>query len=178
MIQDVLFYTAFVFAVISTGLVVLSRNPLYAVLYFVLSLFSVAIIFFLLGAPFAAMLEIIVYAGAVMVLFLFVVMLLNLGKGPPSDDLAQPTRHQLFLPAALAGGLLIEIVGCLFYPPFQGARAYMLTPAELGMALYQRNYLGVELASIVLLIGIVGGLYYGRGAAEPRQGEGGNHGTP
>ena len=78
-----LFYIAGVVAVISTIAVVLQTNIVHALLYMVVSLLSVAVIFYVLGAPFAAMLEAIVYAGAIMVLFLFVIMMLNLLSKKP-----------------------------------------------------------------------------------------------
>ena len=77
---EICFYVAAAVAVLSTFLVVTGKNPVHALLYLVVSLFAVAMIFFTLGAPFAGALEIIVYAGAIMVLFVFVVMMLNLGE--------------------------------------------------------------------------------------------------
>ena len=76
-----LFYLAAAIAVLSTVMVITRLNAVHALLYFIVSLFAVALIFFLLGAPFVAALEVIIYAGAIMVLFVFVVMLLNLGRG-------------------------------------------------------------------------------------------------
>ena len=77
--MNVLFYIAACIAVISTLMVIIQLNPVHALLYLVVSLLSIALIFLLLGAHFAAALEVIVYAGAIMVLFVFVVMMLNLG---------------------------------------------------------------------------------------------------
>ena len=81
-----LFYIAGVIAVISTLAVVLQTNIVHALLYMVVSLLSVAVICYVLGAPFAAMLEAIVYAGAIMVLFLFVIMMLNLGQHTRDEE--------------------------------------------------------------------------------------------
>ena len=75
-----LFYSGAAVAVIATLLVIVQTNVVHALIYLVLSLLSVAVVFFSLGAPFVAILEAIVYAGAIMVLFLFVVMMLNLGQ--------------------------------------------------------------------------------------------------
>ncbi len=77
--MTVAFYLAGVVAVIATLLVVTRRNTIHALLYLVVSLFAVAVVFYTLGAPFVAALEVIVYAGAIIVLFLFTVMLLNIG---------------------------------------------------------------------------------------------------
>ena len=76
----ILFYIAAIVAVISTLCVILQSNIVHALIYLILSLLAVAVIFYVLGAPFAAMLEAIVYAGAIMVLFLFVIMMLKLNK--------------------------------------------------------------------------------------------------
>ena len=78
--EVVLFYIAASVALMSTVLVVTRLNASHALIYLIVSLLSIAIIFFLLGAPFAAALEVVIYAGAIVVLFLFVVMMLNLGR--------------------------------------------------------------------------------------------------
>ncbi|MEC8867937.1 MAG: NADH-quinone oxidoreductase subunit J, partial [Pseudomonadota bacterium] len=75
--MESLFYIAAVTALASTVSVVTAKNASHALIYLIVSLLSVAVIFFLLGAPFAAALEVVVYAGAIVVLFLFVVMMLN-----------------------------------------------------------------------------------------------------
>src|SRR5512143_3367274 len=77
--MNVLFFISAAIAVISTMLVITRLNAVHALLYMIVSLLAVAFIFFLLGAPFIAALEVIVYAGAIMVLFVFVIMTLNLG---------------------------------------------------------------------------------------------------
>ena len=71
------FYVAAVVAVLATAMVITRANAVHALLYLVVSLLAVAIVFYVLGAPFAAALEVIVYAGAIMVLFVFVIMMLN-----------------------------------------------------------------------------------------------------
>ncbi len=88
------FYFASGIAVVSTLRVVTNTNPVHALLYLIISLISVAMTFFALGAPFAGVLEVIAYAGAIMVLFVFVVMMLNLGPASvqPGARLAQ-ARH-------------------------------------------------------------------------------------
>ncbi len=73
------FYVSALVAILSTVLVITRLNVVHALLYLIVSFFSVALIFFALGAPFVAALEIIIYAGAIMVLFVFVIMMLNLG---------------------------------------------------------------------------------------------------
>ena len=77
--MTVLFYISAVIAVMSTAMAITKLNAVHALLYLIVSLLAVAVIFFCLGAPFVAALEIIIYAGAIMVLFVFVIMMLNLG---------------------------------------------------------------------------------------------------
>lgn len=165
MILTVLFYIAFVISVSSTGMVVTSRNPVHAAIYLILSLFGVSIVFYCLGAPFLAFLEIIIYAGAIMVLFMFVVMLLNVASAPPVEPPGHPRRKLVILPIVFALILLCEIVACFFVSPPMSGRGVILTGPEIGLALYNKHYLGVELASLILLIGIVGGMHLGRAAS-------------
>src|SRR5574341_2112047 len=77
--MDLLFYISASIAIISTILVITRLNAVHALLYLIVSLLAVAIVFYTLGAPFVAALEVIIYAGAIMVLFIFVMMMLNLG---------------------------------------------------------------------------------------------------
>ena len=78
--MNLLFYISAVVAVVSTFMVITRARIVHALLYLVVSLLAVALIFFTLGAPFVAALEVIIYAGAIMVLFVFVIMMLNLGS--------------------------------------------------------------------------------------------------
>src|SRR5882757_7838262 len=84
--MEIAFYLAAAVAVISTIMAVTNANPVHALLYLIVSLLAVAMVFFAIGAPFAGILEIIVYAGAIMVLFVFVVMMLNLGPATTEQE--------------------------------------------------------------------------------------------
>ncbi len=83
--MELTFYIAAAVAVVATVLMLTRLNVVHALLYLIVSLLGVAVVFYVLGAPFVAALEAIVYAGAIMVLFLFVVMMLNLGKRTAED---------------------------------------------------------------------------------------------
>jgi NADH-quinone oxidoreductase subunit J len=146
-----LFYIAAVVAVIATVLVVTGRNLVHALLYLVISLFAVAVVFYTLGAPFVAALEVIVYAGAIMMLFLFAVMLLNLHADSP---LRVPRRAWLG-PVILVAVLLAEVVYALSVEtqPLAGAE---IGPQAVSEALYGPYVLGVELASMLLLAALIG----------------------
>ena len=104
------FYISAVLAVVSTVLVITRVNAVHALLYLILSLLSVALIFFALGAPFAAALEVIIYAGAIMVLFVFVVMILNLGPRATDQERRWLSPRNWVGPIVLAGILLGEVV--------------------------------------------------------------------
>ncbi len=167
MLAAFIFWSAAVIAIGSTLAMLLSRNPFYAVLYLIQSLFGVALIFYTLGAEFLAVLEIIVYAGAIMVLFLFVVQMLSPGSGPTSDhDLQRPSIGQSALPILFAVVLLAATALALFKSGSLISAAGHVTydAKSLGIALFRSHYLGVELASLVLLIGMIGAMHLGRAA--------------
>jgi NADH-quinone oxidoreductase subunit J len=150
-----LFYLAAAIAAISTVAVIVQTNIVHALLYMILSLLSVAVIFYALGAPFAAMLEAIVYAGAIMVLFLFVIMMLNLGQSS-SDRERQMLGRKIWLgPGVLSAILLFQLLRVIF------TNAAEFQPVEIGvhevgLSLFGPYVLAVELASILLLAGLVG----------------------
>ena len=146
-----LFYIAAVVAVLSTLMVVTRRNLVHALLYLVISLFAVAVVFYTLGAPFVAALEVIVYAGAIMMLFLFAVMLLNL----QADSPLRVPRTAWLGPAILVAVLLAEMVYGLTLEtqPLAGAE---VGPQAVSEALYGPYVLGVELASMLLLAALIG----------------------
>src|SRR6185369_1840756 len=104
--EQTIFYILAATALIATLLAITEKHPVHAILYLVTSLFAVAVIFYLLGAPLVAAFEVIIYAGAIMVLFLFVIMMLQLGK---PETLVTP-RLSDWWPALLLVGALIGSV--------------------------------------------------------------------
>ncbi len=157
-----LFYVAAIVAVISTLMVIVEYNPVHALLYLIVSLLSIAVIFFLLGAPFAAALEVIIYAGAIMVLFVFVVMMLNLGPRTAEGERSQHPARVWFGPFLLSAALLAELV----YVLLRGGGPVGLRevgPKEVGMALFGPYLFAAELASMLLLSGLIGAFHLGRG---------------
>jgi NADH-quinone oxidoreductase subunit J len=164
------FYTAAVVALISTFMVITARNAVHALLYLIVSLLSVALVFFLLGAPFVAALEVIIYAGAIMVLFVFVIMMLNLG--PQSTQLERQwlTPGIWVGPAILTAILAAELLYVLGRGQIRSSDIQVVTPKQVGIALLGPYVLGVELASLLLLAGLVGAYHLGR---RERTGEGG-----
>ncbi len=149
-----LFYLAGAIAVISTCAVIVQTNIVHALLYLILSLLSVAVIFYVLGAPFAAVLEAIVYAGAIMVLFLFVIMMLNLGQHTREQERGWLTARVFVAPAIMAAlllGQLLNVMSELDYDiGFTRVDVF-----DVSALLFGPYVLAVELASILLLAGLV-----------------------
>ena len=168
--MTVLFYIAAAVAVIATGMVITRLNAMHALLYLIVSLLAMSLVFFTLGAPFIAALEVIVYAGAIMVLFVFVIMLLNLGSETIRQERGWLDIRMWRGPGLLAAILLVELVYA-----FQNIGAWprgdkVVVPKEVGLALFGPYLLGVELASMLLLAALVGALRLTRRSGE----EGGN----
>ena len=158
------FYVASAVAVASTALVVTRRSAMHALLYLVVSFLAVALVFLAMGAPFLAALEVILYAGAIMVLFVFVVMLLNLGPTAVSGEGRLLARGMWSGPAVLAAVLLVELAWALGGPGLPPRGAQPVGPKQVGIALFGPYILGVEIASFLLLAGLVGACHLGRAA--------------
>jgi NADH-quinone oxidoreductase subunit J len=160
--MNYLFYISAFIAVIATVLVITRSNAVHALLYLIVSLLAVALVFLALGAPFVAALEVIIYAGAIMVLFIFVIMMLNL-----SAEAAREER-QLLQPAIWRGPTLLcvlltaELLYLLLGERLRLSPAPMVPPKQVGVALFGPYVLGVELASMLLLAGLVGAFHLGR----------------
>lgn len=161
MMESILFYITATVAVVSTLMVITRLNAVHALLYLILSLLAIAIIFYLLGAPFAAALEVIVYAGAIMVLFVFVVMMLNLGQQTIAQEQAWLKPTMWLGPSLMAVVLLAELIFIFFQG--QGVGVVNLVDAkQVGILLFGPYLLAVELASMLLLAGLVGAYHLGR----------------
>ena len=160
--MNIVFYTSAAVALLSTLMVITRRNAMHALLYLIVSLLAVAVVFFTLGAPLAAALEVIVYAGAIMVLFVFVIMMLNpaVGAGDPA------ARAQLLRacagPALLALVLLAELIYVLAQSGGAHPSAVPVDPKHVALSLFSPYLLGVELASILLLAALVGAYHLAR----------------
>jgi NADH-quinone oxidoreductase subunit J len=163
----VLFYTAAAVAIVSTVLVITRLNAVHALLYLILSLIASAVVFYLMGAYFAALLEVIVYAGAVMVLFLFVVMLLNLGQRTIEQERAWLQPGGWRGPALLSGLLLAELIWMLSTGDGVDT-GHVVSSKEVGIRLFGPYVLAVELASMLLLAGLVGAYHLARRGESPR----------
>jgi NADH-quinone oxidoreductase subunit J len=142
-------------------MVITRLNAVHALLYLIVSLFSVAVIFFILGAPFAAALELIIYAGAIMVLFVFAVMLLNLGNESKPEEKKLLNMRIWIGPGILSLVLLVQLLIILLSSSTIGITPETVSPKEVGISLFHKYLLGVELAGMLLMSGIVGAFYLG-----------------
>jgi NADH-quinone oxidoreductase subunit J len=159
----VLFYLSSVIALLAAAMAISRRNAFHALLYVVVSLLAVAVVFLTLGAPFAGALEIIVYAGAIIVLFVFVVMMLNLGPSAIRREDGFLTPKMWIGPGILSSALLFELMVILLRGNGAGATGAAIGPKEVALSLFGPYLIGVELASFLLLAGLVGAAYLGSG---------------
>jgi NADH-quinone oxidoreductase subunit J len=175
--SQIIFYLFATFAVVSAALCILQRNPVSAALWLVSTMFSLAAIYVLLDAQFIAAIQVLVYAGAVMVLFLFVIMLLNLGQA--SSDIRGPSS--VAATVVIVGLLVIELFALWRYTPRRLASEISQTPAfadpatvfaagqvaqqetaargvvgGIAAPLFQVYLVPFEITSILLLAAIVG----------------------
>jgi NADH-quinone oxidoreductase subunit J len=151
------FYLLSAMAIISAILVIMRRNAVHSALSLIVTLLSLAGLYLMLYAPFVAGVQIVVYAGGIMVLFLFVIMLVNLERA---------IKEEQFSKQWLAGVLVTLGLGALFFVVFRhGQSLFPGTPLELaeidntqsvGLELYQNYMLPFEIASLLLLVAIVG----------------------
>jgi NADH-quinone oxidoreductase subunit J len=158
----VVFYIAGAVALVSTLLVITRHNTIHALLYLVVSLFAVAVVFYTLGAPFVAALEVIVYAGAIVVLFLFTVMLLNLGREAEAEERRRLRPTSWIGPGVLAAVLLVELGVAIASGAAAQVGVRAVEPREVGVALYGPYAIGVELASTLLLAALIGARHLGQ----------------
>jgi NADH-quinone oxidoreductase subunit J len=158
----IVFYISSAVAVAATLLVITRTHAVRALLYLIVSLLAVALVLFSLGAPFVAALEVIIYAGAIMVLFVFVVMMLNLGAETARRERAWLAPSAWVGPAILAAVLLAELVYVLAGGAGGSPAGQGVGPREVGLALFGPYVIGVELASMLLLAGLVGAYHLGR----------------
>jgi NADH-quinone oxidoreductase subunit J len=170
--ETVTFYLFAALAVLASALVIGQRNPMYSVLLLIASFGALSGLYILLDAPFVAVAQIIIYAGAIMVLFLFVVMLLN----APKEDAAEWDRlHPLRQPGVVRWGtllaalLIVQLTTALMavrdYDTPVGARtdaSSVNSVADMGRAIFTRHTFAFEATSILILVAMVGAVVLAR----------------
>lgn len=168
------FYISSAVAILATVMVVTRASGVHALLYLIVSLLAVALVFFSLGAPFVAALEVIVYAGAIMVLFLFTIMLIDQGPRTVYQEREWMAPRTWLGPSALAIVLFGQVLYILAAAGTNPLADAPVAPKEVGIALFGPYLLGVQLAAFLLLAGMVGAYHLGRredsGEAERNEG--------
>jgi len=159
--MTMLFYASAIVSILATLMAITRINVVHALLYFIVSLIALAVIFYTLGAHFAAALEVIVYAGAIMVMFLFVIMMLNLGKATEAQERLWLTPGMWIGPSVLAAPLLLELLSVINTTNEQ-TQTVVIAAKEVGIDLFGPYVLAVELASMLLLAGLVGAYHLAR----------------
>lgn len=158
-LTEILFLILAVVMVVTTLLAITEKHPVHAIVYLVTSFFALAAIFYLLAAPLVAMLEVIIYAGAVMVLFMFVIMMLDLGH---PDEAKRPSLLVWVLPLLLTAVVLAAVVTAATLRSLHGGSGAEIGVREFAAALFGRYGVAVEVISMQLLFAVVGALYLGR----------------
>lgn len=168
--MEAVFYIAAVIAILATILTITRLNPIHALLYLIVSLLAVAVVFYVLGAPFVAALEVIIYSGAIMVLFVFVVMMLNLGQKTVDIERGWLSPGIWIGPVILAAILIAEVAFLLIT---RGGQTQLsgnsVGPKQVAIALFQPYLLGFELASFLLMAGLVGAYHLGLRPVQRRE---------
>jgi NADH-quinone oxidoreductase subunit J len=157
-----LFIVLAIVAIASAVSMLLSRNAVYSALFLVLNFATIAVFYLLLGSPFLAMAQVTVYAGAIMVLFLFVIMLLGAEQLRQEDGL--PWQRPL---AIILGAVLLVETGYIVYtlgfqegllPSFTSFAADYASPVEIGTLLFNEYLLPFEITSVLLLVAMIGAI--------------------
>ncbi|HOT96159.1 MAG TPA: NADH-quinone oxidoreductase subunit J [bacterium] len=159
----ILFFLFAGLAITGAILMVTHRNPVYSAIFLILTFFSLAGLYFLLGAQFLSVVQVIVYAGAIMVLFLFVIMLLNLTEEVrlPLGRPFQIGLGTLFAVILAAQFLIFVAAGSALYGRLTGQYAVFGGVENLGRTLFSAYLYPFEIASVLLLTGIVGAIILG-----------------
>ena len=157
----VLFYILGFTMLAATLLCITRRNPVHAVIYLVAAFFALALMFYLLGAPLVAAWEVVVYAGAIMVLFLFIIMMLGLA---PQEVPEGPGWQRWGPLVLLSSSMMICTLLLIFQDPLASKEIgdFYLAPQALGEALFGRYALAVEIVSFQLLFATIGAYMLGR----------------
>jgi NADH-quinone oxidoreductase subunit J len=163
------FYAFAVVAILSSLFVVAQRNPMHSVMLLITSFGALAGLYVLLDSPFMAVAQIIIYAGAIMVLFLFVVMLLNV----PQEDPAPPSVSVMLGPTGMRIGVVLSVllgveviwamsrVGAVFFPEGPSATS-VSSVALIGVELFTRHAFAFEATSILILVAMIGAVVLAR----------------
>ncbi len=159
-IYSFIFYILALLILVTTAMAITRRNLVHAVIYLIFSFFGSAMLFYLFGAPFLAVLEVIIYAGAIMVLFLFVVIMMRADTG---DERLFALRQ--WLPVAVFGLVYLAIgMGIITGDPNSqiDLKTAWAAPRVFGQFIFEYHWLSIEIISLLLLVALAGALIIGR----------------
>lgn len=160
MIWDVVFYVTAAIMLITAAALLFVRQPMHAALYLVASLLALAVLFFMLGSPLVAVLQVILYVGAIIVLFLFLIMITNPHLKRESEPII---RRGWWWPTLLVVILFAELAVLLWlYLPDLTTAIHTLGPETVGLVLFGPYVLLVEAAAVLLLAALAAVLYLSR----------------
>jgi len=161
---EILFYALSAFAIVSAVMVLISKNPIHSVLWLILVFFAISGHYILLNAQFLAIVNIIVYAGAIMVLFLFVIMLMNVNK-----DKEPQKQHLVKFIGVIAGGSFLTLLIALVKQTSQlQGKTVLLKEGTIGLihplgkALFSDYVVPFEISSVLFLSAMVGAVIIGK----------------
>jgi NADH-quinone oxidoreductase subunit J len=169
--MNILFYVAGAIAIVTSIAAITRTHGIHAILYLVVSFVAISVVFYTLGAPFTAALEVITYAGAIMVLFMFAIMLLNPGARTTQRE-KQMQPHVVWIGSGLLSIILVAQLAWTFLFNTTQTGNQPVPPSAVGLSLFGTYLLGVELASMLLLAGLVGAYYLGKHPAMSLQKKG------
>mgnify|MGYP000731132351 CR=1 FL=1 len=160
--MELTFYIASAVAILATIMVITRYNMVHALIYLIVSFLAISVVLFVLGAPFIAALEIIIYAGAIVVLIIFVIMMLNLREETVEQEKKWLTKEIYIGPAILSAILLAEMIYIIYSGEHADVGQPMIDATAVGVSLYGPYVIGVELCGILLMSWIVGAYHLGR----------------
>jgi NADH-quinone oxidoreductase subunit J len=167
--NPIVFFILAIIAIAAALGMLLSRNAVHSALYLVLNFITIAVFYIVLNAPFISMVQITVYAGAIVVLFLFVIMLLGAEQLRGIGDARGGERFHRFLAAVLAVALIGVFLFLLFTQGSASSGEIPMinsSPAELGLTLFENYLLPFEITGVLLLAAIIGVVVLGRSKKE------------
>ena len=162
-ITQLLFWFLSVLSLFSAMMVVISKNPVYSVLWLILTFFSISGHYILLNAQFLAIVNIIVYAGAIMVLFLFVIMLINV-----KEEIRPRRNRWLKLASAISGGCLMLVLVAALKDTEAGHQTALVSEGKIGLiknlgyTLFNDYVLPFEISSVLFLSAMIGAIVLGK----------------
>jgi NADH-quinone oxidoreductase subunit J len=168
-----LFYLLAIVVILATVLAITRRDLVHAIVYLIISFIGTALLFYLLGAPLLAALEVIIYAGAIMVLFLFIVMMVIMERAERTKE----DSIRQWLPAVVMAVISFYAAATLIFEVPANREALqtgVARPEIFGRFLFQTYWFPVEIASFLLLIALVGAYYLGRHERQTREAQRGS----